>query len=196
MGQTYTVTVRMLGVVECKTYSGGAGPGKMDNASTPSLTAFHNLWITGSNVRDNGDHWNTYAFTVTAAPSIVVAGIGRTTAGTPPDAAHTYFFNQCPSGTGEDHYTWRLDGSIGLSVKGGEWINYIEFDTNCRMIINCGTVNAINACPADPNMLNKVQIPATVAPAAPAGLAFAMQPPVSGQNVHGQWWFLDVTNIQ
>jgi len=193
MGQTYKVSLRINGVVECKTYNGGAGPGKMDRATTPSISANHNLWISGGS--DNNDHWNTYAVTVSDAPNSGVRGIGTMQA-MAPDAAHTWFFNQCPSGVGEDHFTWRLTNAEQvITVAGGQWINYVEFDSNCRMIVNCGADNAASSCPTDDNLANKVD-PAGAVPPAPAALQLSAQPPRNAANARGQWWHIDVTSIQ
>jgi hypothetical protein len=83
-GKNYKVDLHFYGVVECKTYVGGTGPAKTDPNETPNVNQTHNLWLAGST--DNGDHWNTYAFTVTPASLSKLVGIGPQTA---PADAHT-----------------------------------------------------------------------------------------------------------
>src|ERR1700733_14888092 len=73
MGTMYKVSLHLYGVVECKSYIGGTGPASTAS-ETLTVDQTHNLWMTGS--KDNGDHWNTYAFTVTPASMSTMVGIG------------------------------------------------------------------------------------------------------------------------
>src|SRR5204862_1358363 len=182
----YKVDLHFYGVVECKTYVGGTGPAKMDPNETPNVNQTHNLWLAGS--VDNGDHWNTYAFTVTPASLSKLVGIGPQT-GTLPDASKTYIINQCPGARGEGHFTFNLDFPASITVPGESWINYIEYDTNCRMIANCGAAESSQTCPGPYNVVNTVK---SAVPATNAGflqpLANTAKPPS-----RGQWWLVDVT---
>jgi hypothetical protein len=184
--KTYKVDLHFYGVVECKTYVGGAGPASTDNEMV-STTVSHNLWMKGA--KDNADHWNTYAFTVTPASSSAFAGIGPQTM--LPDAANTYVLNQCPGTKIEGHFTYRIDYAASITVPGGSYINYIEYDTNCRMIANCGAVDSAMSCNPPLNIVDTVMqaVPNTNA-TFPQPLQNTANPP-SG----GQWWLVDVTGV-
>jgi hypothetical protein len=192
MGQMYQVSLRVRGVVECKTYSGGTGPAKTAPGGTPSTTSTLNLWLTGHT--DNGNQWNTLAFTTSPASNSSLRGIGPNQAAGPP-ANQTWVFNQCPATRSQEHYTWRVDGTQVIPVEGGQWINFIEYDTNCRMIVNCGASEAAQACPTDDNQAHKVEITGAEPPP-PANLALAAQPPKNAAGARGQWFHIDVVNIQ
>jgi hypothetical protein len=194
-GQMYTVNLHVYGVVECKTYNGGTGPATTDAQTTPSITQSHNLWLTGAT--DNGDHWNTYAITVSPTLNSGIMGIGRTQA-TAPDAAHTWFMNECPSRRTEQHFTWRIDAPLTIQVPGESWINYVEYDSNCRFIVNCGAADAsvAGACPAADAQANTVPV-MSVVPAAPAALLTSQPPKNTAQPAaRGQWWLIDVLSVQ
>jgi hypothetical protein len=187
-GKNYKVDLRIYGVVECKTYVGGTGPAKMDPNETPNVNQTHNLWMTGA--VDNGDHWNTYAFTVTPTSLSKLIGIGPQT-GTLPEAKNTYVINQCPGARGEGHFTFNLDFPASITVPGESWINYIEYDTNCRLIANCGAAEATQTCPGPYNVVNSVK---NAVPSTNAGFT---QPIANTANPpsRGQWWFVDVTGV-
>jgi hypothetical protein len=190
MAQQYMVSIRIYGVLECKTYNGGNGPGKTVMASSPPATSI-NMIINGAN--DNGDRYNTYALTVSATSTNALRGIGLNQ-GTAPPLAQIWHFNQCPQCVAETHYTWKQDGTLNIPVKGGEWINYVEYDSNCRMICNCGTAMASANCGNKHTL-----IPTGVNPPAPPILATVganAQPPQNASQAAGQWWLFDVTNIQ
>ena len=186
MGQPYNVTVRVLGVLECKTYAGGTGPGRNISQSAPT-TATVNLFINGA--QDNGDRYNTYALTVSPASNSALRGIGLNQASAPP-AAQIWNFNQCPTTAVETHYTYKVDGTQVIPMNGGEWINYIEYDSNCRMICNCGTTMAAQGCGGK----HTLDVSSTNPPP-PAALVLSAQPPQNGNMAAGQWWIFDVTNI-
>jgi len=187
-GKNYKVDLHFYGVVECKTYVGGTGPAKTDPNETPNVNQTHNLWLAGST--DNGDHWNTYAFTVTPASLSKLVGIGPQT-GMLPDAAKTYIINQCPGARGEGHFTFNIDFPASITVPGESWINYIEYDTNCRMIANCGAAESSQTCPGPYNIVN------TVKSAVPGTNASFLQPLANTANPpsRGQWWLVDVTGV-
>jgi hypothetical protein len=184
--KSYKVDLHFYGVVECKSYIGGAGPASTDSELV-STTVNHNLWMKGA--KDNADHWNTYAFTVTPQSSSAFAGIGPQTM--LPDPASTYVLNMCPGTKPEGHFTYRIDYAASITVPGGSYINYIEYDTNCRMITNCGAADASQSCNGPFNIVQ------SVTQAVPNTNATFMQPmqntanPPSG----GQWWLVDVTGV-
>ena len=187
MGQQYQVSLRVRGVIECKTYSGGTGAVKTLNLNAPPSTTV-NLLLT--NATDNGDRYNTYALTVTPTSNSSLNGIGPNQAAAPP-TTQIWNLNQCPGTLAETHFTWKVDETIVLPVKGGEWINYLEYDTNCRMICNCGTAMATANC------TNKHTLDVSSNnPPPPTNLVLANQPPQNAAAAAGQWWIFDVTNIQ
>jgi len=185
----YKVALHFYGVVECKTYNGGTptSPARSDS-ETVSTTVIHNLWL--NSAADNQDHWNTYGFTVTPASSPVFPNIGPQT--NPPSAANSYAINQCPGTKGEGHFTYRIDYDASIVVPGGSYINYIEYDTNCRMIANCGAVDAGQSCNGPYNFVSSVTqaVPNTNAMTLVQPLANTANPPS-----RGQWWLVDVTGV-
>ena len=191
MGKMYKVDLHFYGVVECKTYVGGTGPAKSDpNFSAPNVSQTHNLWLQGST--DNGDHWNTYAFSITPMTNAHLMGIGPQGGGAVfPDPANVYVINECPGSHGEGHFTWNIDFAASINVPGGSFINYIEYDTNCRMIANCGAADSAQSCNGPYNVVN------TVMNAVPNTMAPPIQPIANTANPpsRGQWWLVDVTNV-
>ena len=187
MGQQYQVTLRIRGVIECKTYVGGAGPAKTVPNTSPPATVVD---LVVNNARDNGDRYNTYAISVTPTSNSSLNGIGPNQAAAPP-TTQIWNFNQCPNTVQETHYTWKVDSTIVLPVKGGEWINYMEYDTNCRMICNCGGAMAAQGCTGK----HTLDVSSNNPPP-PANLVLSAQPPQNAAAAAGQWWIFDVTNIQ
>jgi hypothetical protein len=187
-GKMYKVDLHIYGVVECKTYVGGTGPAKTAS-ETLNVNSTYNLWLAGS--RDNGDHWNTYAFTVTPTTLSTLVGIGPQTGMTLPQTANTYVINQCPGNRAEGHFTFSLDFPASITVPGESWINYIEYDTNCRLIANCGAAEATQTCPGPYNIVNtvKMSVPNTNAQFAQP-IANTANPPS-----RGQWWYVDVAGV-
>jgi hypothetical protein len=98
-------------------------------------------------------------------------------------------FNQCPNTIQEAHRTWKIDHDATIKVPGGSWINYVEFDTNCREIVNCGVSDDSGTTCTDHYSITP---PASV-PAAPASLN--TQPFASGGGGYGQWVYFDVKSI-
>ena len=188
-GAKYKVNLHFWGIVECKTYTGGTGPSKTDPNETPNVNQSHNLWLAGA--ADNGDHWNTYTFSVTPNPMSTLTGIGPQNVPVPPKE-QMYSINQCPGNKGEGHFTWKIDFDSSIEVPGGSYINYIEYDTNCRMIANCGASDAGQSCNGPYNVVD------TVKNAVPNTNAGFTQPIVNTANPpsRGQWWLVDVTSIK
>jgi hypothetical protein len=185
-GVNYQVDLHFYGVLECKTYRGGMGPARTDTA-TLDVNVQHNLWLAGGS--DPGDHWNTHAFTITPMPNNMLAGIGSTDAGVPP-VAQSFMINQCPSMQQEGHFTWPINFASSITVPGGSFINFLEFDTNCRSINNCGAVDALSSCNGPFNTVPQVT------EAVPNTNANFSQPPGNTLGAHTQWWLVDVTNVR
>ncbi len=187
-GKNYKVDLHFYGVVECKNYIGGSGPASNDS-DVVSTTVSHNLWMTGA--KDNGDHWNTYTFTVTPASSNRLVGIGTPQTDLP-DLMKTYVINQCPKTAKADHYTFRIDFASSITVPANSFVNYVEYDTNCRMIANCGAADAGKSCNDPYNLVT------TVTQAVPNTNALTLNQPLANNASppsRGQWWLVDVTNI-
>ena len=187
----YKVALHFYGVVECKKYTlvaNAMGPAKTDNPS-PGVAISHNMWMPQAVEPVAKDHWNTYAFTVTPTSNSQFKNIGAQDMA--PPVADSYVINQCPGNDIEDHYTFRLDFDSSIVAAGGSWINYIEYDTNCRMIANCGGDNANVTCKGPYNVVD------SVTNAVPNTNAMFTQPPADNANppARGQWWLVDVTNI-
>jgi hypothetical protein len=187
-GRMYRVGLHFYGVVECKTYIGGTGPSKTDPNETPNVAQTHNLWLAGA--RDNADHWNTYAFTVTPTSLSTLVGIGPQNVPLPA-VADTYNINQCPGTRAEGHFTFNIDFDAAINVPGGSFINYIEYDTNCLMISNCGAAESSQTCAGPYNVVNSVRN------AIPGMNAMFTQPLANTSNPpsRGQWWLVDVTGV-
>jgi hypothetical protein len=111
-----------------------------------------------------------------------------------PPADRTFCFNQCPGDMYEAKYTYRLDNTYSIALEGGDWINYLEFETDCRETINCGVASSEDQC-LQPFIgpSNIVPIPTSgVVPPLPSTFS---QPPQSDRGARGQWWFMDVSCI-
>jgi hypothetical protein len=187
-GVMYKLDLHLWGVVECKKYSSGGGPARDADPNHRDETL--DLWISGC--VDSGSQVNTYALTVTPEPSSTMPGIGPQDNAPPVD--QTYCFNQCPGDMYEFKYTYRLDNTYSLIVPGGSWINYVEFDTDCREAINCGVASSEDQC-LQPFIgpSHVVDIPtARVVPQPPSTF---VQPPQNSLGARGQWWFMDVSCI-
>ncbi len=114
----FRVTLNVRGVVECKTYNGGMN--RIGNNATQTPTGV-NLFYEGGTVP--GSSYNTHELHVEP----------KNDAG-----ASDWYLNACPTGFGEQHYTWAVNYEETIQVKGGSTIHYLSFDSNCREIQNCG----------------------------------------------------------
>jgi hypothetical protein len=182
----YRVDLHVYGVLECKTYVGGTGPAKTDPI-TRDVNVDHNLWLAGG--KDDGDHWNTHALTVTPSPLATLNGIGPQNVPLPP-LASTFELNQCPSNQAENHFTWPLDYTASITVPGGDFVNFVEYDTNCRMEANCGAEDSSIGCGGPFNVVPGVRN------AVPNTNARFAQPITNAEGAHGQWWLIDVTAVR
>ncbi|HEX3697259.1 MAG TPA: hypothetical protein VH374_17925 [Polyangia bacterium] len=182
MGTNYMVTIHITGVLECKTYNGGC-----TRPADQGRDGTYDMWC--PNGVDPPDHWNTEMLSVTADKSSTAAGIGQKN-GAMPAMGSWWDLNECPQAVIESHQTWKADYEKTITVPGGSWINYLEFDTNCREIVNCGTsVDAAQVCTSQ----FSITPPATSVPAPPASIT--TQPAASGGGAYGQWVFFDIKSI-
>ena len=102
-----------------------------------------------------------------------------------------YYLN---ADTQEGHYTYVLNYAKQITVYGGGTVRVRNYDRNCRMIKNCGSVDSY-PCASKANA-RVITIPATVMPAVPAGAL--MQPNLSSSRSadnSGQWLLIDVESV-
>jgi hypothetical protein len=183
-GAMYAVSLHVTGVVECKVYNGNC-----PRPANAGRNAAFNMWCPG--VTDNGDHWNTLMLSVTPTASSTTPGMGPV-AGPVPATSGIYMMNVCPVGVAVSHKTWKMDYDATITVPGGSFVNYVEFDTNCREIINCGVSDDSGVtCSQQFSITPPTQ---GVLPPVPQNV-LTMQPFASGGNGFGQWMYIDVKSI-
>jgi len=182
MGTNYKVTIHITGVLECKTYLGGC-----TRPADQGRNGTYDMWCPDGT--DPPDHWNTELLSVTADKSSTAPGIGKPN-GPAPTKGSYWQLNECPQAAIESHQTWKVDYEKTITVPGGSWINYLEFDTNCREIVNCGiSVDAAMVCTTQ----FSITPPATSVPPPPTSIT--TQPAAAGGGAYGQWIFFDVKSI-
>jgi hypothetical protein len=82
-----------------------------------------------------------------------------------------------------------IDYEKTIKVPAGSWINFLDFDTNCREILNCGnSQDAQQQCTTHYSLT-----PSGTVPAPPASIT--TQPASAGAGSFGQWIFFDVKNV-
>jgi hypothetical protein len=187
-GAMYQVDLHLWGVVECKKYASGIGPARDADPRRRDETL--DLWV--SECSDSGSQVNTYAFTVTPEPSSAMPGMGPQD--NVPRLEQTHCFNQCPGDMYEFPYTYRLDNERSLTVPGGWWINYLEFDTDCLEVMNCGVASSEDQC-LQPFIGPSHVVPMPTSGIEPPPPPTFVQPPQNDEGARGQWWFADVTCI-
>jgi hypothetical protein len=187
MGTMYKVTLHFWGVVECKTYTNlGACP----QPANAGRDATYDMWCPGGKDNPNGDHYNTYMISVTPTASQTTPNLGPQNLGPLPTAGNWWMLNECPVGVTEFHLTWKIDYEKTITVPGGSWINFADYDTNCREIINCG--NSSDAAGVCTQHYQFASFPNAVPPP-PASLLG--QPGAAGGGSYGQWIYFDVRSV-
>jgi hypothetical protein len=195
MGTNYAVTIHFWGVVECKVYR----PASITNCTreannTRGLTTAHDMWCPGATDPAPGeptDHYNTYMISVTPTASAFTPNLGGP-GGVTPTAGNWWMLNECPTGVTEFHLTWRMDYEKTITVPGGSWINFTDYDSNCLEIINCGdSSDAAGTCN---NHYTFASFPNAIPAPAPA-LGLTGTPGASGGGSFGQWIYFDVRSI-
>ncbi len=182
-GTMYKVTFHVVGVIECKTYNTNC-----TRAPNQGRSAAYNMWCPGAT--DNGDHWNTFMISITPQSSSTTPGMGPTNLGATPDPTHRFMLNECPAGVPESHKTWMVDHDATITVPGDSFVNFVEFDTNCREIINCGASDDSGTTCTSHYSVSSPALTTAVPP--PTGLTM----PGAGKNgAYGQWLFFDVKSI-
>jgi hypothetical protein len=193
LGVTYDVTIHFWGVVECKTYLTAS----LDNCTRAPMSGYdktYDLWCPGATdpkIDMNPDHFNTLMVSVTPQRSATTPNIGPATANGPmPAAGHWWMLNECPAGEQASvHVDWMIDYEKTLEVPGGSWINFVEFDSNCRGTINCGVRSACPACDC-----HHMLMPTDAVPPPPASITCPGDPATDKEN-WGEWLFFDVKSI-
>ncbi len=94
----------------------------------------------------------------------------------------------------EAKYTYCLDNTYSIVMPGGSWINYVEFDTDCRETINCGVASSEDQC-LQPFIGPSHVVPIPMSGVVPQPPPTFVQPPQNDQGARGQWWFVNVTCI-
>ena len=189
-GTNYAVELRIVGVVECKEYEALA---KCPRAANAGRDAKYDLWCPGATdppLTSQPNHYNTDMISVTPDSSATTPNLGAQNLGPLPAADNWWMFNECPQGYTQSHKTWQIDLTKTITVPGESWINYVEFDTNCREILNCGTSDdAAGVCTSHYSLL-----PDGAVPAPPASIT--AQPAAPGGGGFGQWVYFDVKSVK
>ena len=184
----YKVTIHFWGVVSCKTYTNIAN---CPQAPSAGRDASYDLWCPGgSDFATFVDHYSTYMLTVTPQSSQTTPNVGPQNLGPAPTAGNWWTLNECPMNEVEAHQTWKIDFEKTISVPGGSWINFADYDTNCHENLNCGnSPDSLSMCSAHYQFAS---FPGAV-PAPPASLVG--QPAASGAGGFGQWIYFDVRSV-
>ena len=170
--QIFEVTLQVRGVSECKVYEGG----KRRVLSQQERNAEGDAWYAGGVPQGLPDTpWNIHGIHV--SPKIV-------------GEANDYYLNACGAGQSETHLTWKLNYQAKIKVRGGGTISYRMADSNCRMIVNCGSEDADMT--ATCSQAHVVPLTGAV-PGPPAGFK---QPLTNAEGAKGQFLFLDVLDVK
>jgi hypothetical protein len=170
-GATYLVTMHFYGILEPKNY----GP----NVTRESGSTRPQNLNTGANPAP----WATAAPGVVIPPTTYGSNEVRVFDHTMTEVG-AYFVN---SDTQEDHYTYVIDYERTIPVVGGGFVRLASYDSNCRMIKNCG---ATAGAPCELKA-RSVTIPASIDPPLPADF----EQPVGLTQYPSQWWLIDVTRV-
>jgi hypothetical protein len=188
MGTNYKVTFHGTGILECKEYPNAA----CVRSPNQGRDGTYDLWCPEGKdpaLTVPGNHWNTVMLSVTPESSTTAPNIGPMK-GPMPTAGNWWQLNECPLGVAESHQTWKVDFEKSITVPGGSWVNFVEFDTNCKEIVNCGnSPDATMNCPTH----YSITPPGAPVPAPPASIT--QQPAAAGGGAYGQWIFFDVKTI-
>lgn len=179
-GTIYDVTFRVRGVVEVIDYKEG-----MRDSGNTSIVNNKDLFYRGGrglNSSESGYDYNQYKLTVApASPSDTAKGV--------------YFLNSVDASQSPkvskvtEHLTFPVDYTKTIEVPGGSTVTMTVFDSNCRLVQNCGTTAGNNMCSAP--------VVANLSPAdPPAPSTFQTGNTAWAQNGgHGQFLFFDITKV-
>jgi hypothetical protein len=179
MGKTYSVTIKVNGVVEGKYYQGGMrrDGGNFADANDPA----------------GGDAWHVGGAPIPSSYNVFKITVLQPN-GT--DEVEHYYLNSFPSNSGfESHQTVLIGYEATFDVPGQGVIRYLNQDSNCRAINNCGPGDNGPNCPAARNVPNEpgLAVPATYG-SQPVNNSFNV---VNGaqQPFHAQMVHVTVTNV-
>jgi hypothetical protein len=179
-GTVYDVTFRVRGVVEVINYVEG-----MRDSGNTSIVNNKDLFYRGGralNAGESGYDYNQYKLTVApASASDTAKGL--------------YFLNSVDASQSPkvskvtEHLTFPVDYTKTIEVPGGSTVTLAVFDSNCRLVQNCGTTAGSNMCSAP--------VVANLSPAEPAAPStFQTGNTAWAQNGgHGQFLFFDITKV-
>jgi hypothetical protein len=125
-GTIYNVTVRFVGIVECKTTSNCQRRNTSWTQLQVPTEAPIDMLCTGGTVASTT--WSVYDFRVQNEPAI---------AGTSPAAVLNSGEFPC-----EDHYTYPISEMYTFQVRPGSTITFRHADSNCLVLMNCGPATA------------------------------------------------------
>jgi len=119
--KVYSVTIKVLGHVEGRTYTSG----KRNSTTNADPTMTGDLLYIGGKPGTGRPDYNAYQMTITG--------------GTPIAGEPTYFaFNSVDTGHEGEHHNYSIDETLTFKVKSGMTITLTNHDSNCRAIMNCG----------------------------------------------------------
>ncbi len=171
MGKTYAVTLKVNGVVEGKYYTGGERRAGADTGA----------------INTGADGWHVGGAPIPSSYNVFKISVFQPDGTT--EVAH-YYLNSFPQASGlESHQTVLIAYEATIDVPGMSVIKYLNQDSNCRAINNCGPGDNGSACPAARNVPNEpgLAVPATYG-GEPVNASFNVvnqaQQPFHAQMVH------------
>jgi hypothetical protein len=144
MGKTYTVKIRVNGIVEGKYYRNGTRRAGNDTNVDWNVPQGTDAWYVGGEAIPSS--YNVFKIQV-LEPNPT------------PDKTKTiahYYLNSFPQDSGlESHQTVPIGYEAEFDVPGEGWIRYLNQDSNCRAINNCGPGDNGPNCPSARNVPNE-----------------------------------------
>jgi hypothetical protein len=179
-GATYLVTMHFYGIIEPKNYGPNltreAGTTRPSNLNTGAEPA---PWAVGQpGVAYMNSTYGTYEIHV-LDNNMQVVGL--------------YFLN---SDTEEGHYSYVINFERTIPVIGGGFVRLRRYDSNCRIIKNCGATPGF-PCAAKARTVDLSRTDPPPPPPGDPGRGGFMQPGIGEPNDYsGLWWFTDVTAVR
>jgi len=179
MGQKYTVTIQVAGVIGTRCYQGGMA------ASTASIkdSDYNNWWYAGGMPYNSTGWWNTYELHV--SPSTGDA------------SKDVYYFNNASNtpasgGDCEREATYLVKYKASFKVVGGGSMVFRIHDNNCKAQQNCGSdTNGNDTCA--PRMVDL----GGIMPQPPSSSPAAKQPPTNPytKTYYPQWMWITAQSV-
>ncbi len=172
-GKMYSVTIKVNGIVEGKYYQGGM---RRDGANYDD-----------ANSATGGDAWHVGGSPIESSYNVYKLSVFQPDGTTP---VQHYYLNSYPQMSGfESHQTVAIGYEATFDVPGQGVIKYLNQDSNCRAINNCGPGDNGANCPAARPVPNEpgLAVPATYG-SKPVNASFNVvnqaQQPFHAQMVH------------